>query len=300
MTTLGLVKLTSPAKADVPLGFCPTEGSEGDLIRLLGPNLGSDFKDLSISITNGNTKAFLRPLALDSGDAVTQIAAIPDAMLGGNVNVVLGNGAESMPNNLPNELTLNAPIRSWVGNGGPRYTSFQTFGFPMSGSNSCLNFWGYMQWGQLKVNISVPFDENCCPICPAGTSITLRFCGATANNNFEAEYQATLITTTPLYVDQLADAMISVMRSAFISEHNEYLNAYYTMLSDNEVSISIGSPSGNAFVGGAIQVIINHGADSMAADSMDCDSTNGDSMACDSMSPDCDSIAVDFVPFIFN
>ena len=315
-TLLGAAGLTVPriqmgmAGATNPLGFCPIEGLPGDLVNLFGPDFGMTLADVSARIVNGSSVAFSLPLSFDGDEIIAQLTAVPPAMMNGNFEVVLGMGARSMPGNMPAELTLINPIASWVGAAGARHTSFQPFSFPWVGEQSnCLSVWGDVNLGRIDTDVIFPLDGDGCPICPSGTRLTLRAYGATTGNAFEFEYQATLVSTTALYPDQVADAMCTLLESTFDSEYAVSMDCAFTVIDDTTVNISIGSPDASPFTIGAIHVELTHDAgslvcdsmndDSMGGDSLGGDSMGGDSIGGDSMDPDCPSIVVDFTNFIF-
>ncbi|MDJ0835037.1 MAG: hypothetical protein QNK37_00890 [Acidobacteriota bacterium] len=294
-----------------PLGFCPIEGLPGDLVNLFGPDFGGAIADVSARIVNGSSVSFSLPLAFDGNEVTAQLTAVPPAMTGGHFHVVLGMGANSMPGNMPEELTLIDPIFSWLGTSGSRYSSFQSFSFPWTDSQSddCLSVWGSLNLGRVGADIVFPLDEDGCPTCPSGTRMTLRAYGATTGNAFEFEYQATLINTTAFYPEHVADALCTVLESTFLSEYSVVMDCTYTMIDETTVNISIGSPDGSPFTIAALNVELTHDDgsltcdsvddDSMEDDSMNGDSMNGDSMNGDSMEPDCPSIDIDFTNFIF-
>lgn len=299
------VATSTPLKANViPLGFSPISGLPGDSVNLFGPEFGPNFADISVQTVNGSRYGFLQPLGFVGNELDTLITAVPRTMQDGIFQTVQGIGRYSMPSNLPAELTLNTPIRSWLGNDGKRCQSYQSFTYPWSSSQTgnCLSYWGGVTNGRLNVDLVVPFNEDCCPACPAGTRMTLRLYGSTPNNNFECEYQATLISTTPLYTSHIADALCAILVSAFDSEFGVVLDCLQTEIDETRVNISVGTPGGASFKRGAIHIDLRHDQESITSDSIDNGSIGCDSIEpnCDSISPSCPSIGVDFVPFIFN
>ena len=197
-----------------------------------------------------------------------------------------------------------------------RYKSFQKFSFPYTTLiHSCSSFWGGLDHtGKLSIDFFVPKDFCCCPISPVGHRWSLRFYAATAGNAFEIEYQASLFLTGSLYPWQIADALCTVLTSAFQSNFAISLMCQATHLFDDQANITIGAPSGEGpFVKGAIHVEVDRMDDSAEFDSVPCDSVDSqccdslddDSLPCDSLHensiPDhCPSIEADFHPFIFS
>lgn len=291
-----------------PLGFCPIEGLPGDNIQLFGPDFGSVFTDFSVKIVDGANIAFTRPYFInDDGELSTHIVSAPPAMQPGVFQVTKGEGYWTSPSNLPPELTLVGPIFSWLGNLDPQYQSFQEFTFPWTGSSGpgCYAYWGGLDFsGRLTTDLVVPLNEDCCPICPPGTRMSMRLCGATASRAFEFEYQATLVNTVALNTNQIADALCTIFLSAFLSDFGVSMDCVQTPIDDTRVNLSIGAPGGSPFVSGAMHITLFHdsgiGQDSIGCDSQVSDSIGGSSISCDSIVPSCPSIDVDFVPFIFS
>lgn len=310
MASIGLGKLPLAAAPLNALGFCPISAGPGEQVRLFGPSFGASYADVSAKVISGNNIAFFNPLSFSSSELICELSAVPPAMMSGTVQAVLGTGAHWLPSNMPTGLTLSDPIRVWLGNGGSRFTAYQTLDFPTSGSGNCLSYWGSLNLGRLDVDLVIPFDADCCPACPAGSRLTLRLCGATSGNAFECEYQASLITTTKLYTTHIADALCALLISAFDTEFSITMSCTQTVVDDTRVTLSVGTPDASSFVSGAIHIEISHDTDSMSCDStegdsaggdsLNGDSTGGDSVACDSIAPGCDSISIDFVPFIFS
>lgn len=306
----GLKLTPALAQGGRPLGFCPNKGIVGDIITLKGPNLGSMPNDVLVKITDDTNVAFLRGLSFFEGELLAEIRAVPPGFTRGKAEVTLGMGTLSNPANMPNELALAYPIFSWLGNGGDRYRSFQPFKFEGNVVQSCNRFWGGIDLGAVSVEISVPFDDDCCPIVKAGTTLVLRACGATNGDVFEFGYEAALVTQTDLLIDQVASAICTILVSTFNSEYGVSLNCSYTVIADNRVVLTIESPNFDAFTSGAVQVELLAGSHlgsqsmsmyddsmSMASMSFDCDSFDQD---CQSMPSDCSSMSINFVPFLFN
>ena len=288
------------AGAGAPLGFCPIQGFPGDLINLFGPAMGADPVHLSTRIVSGSSMAFCYPLSFNATDLITQITAVPPALLSGDFVVENGMGALSSPANMPAELTLTDPIRSWLGTGDTQHTSFQPFGLPSVGNQpDCLSVWGSLNLGRLGTDLVFPLNVDGCAVCPSGTRLTLRAYGATTGNAFSFEYQATLVTTTPLYPGHVAEALCVMLESTFDTEYMVNMDCSYTVIDDVTVNLSVGAPGGSPFTVGALHVELTHDFGSLSCDSMDDDSMGGDSMGGDSMAPDCPSISVDFMNFVF-
>ncbi len=303
---MGVVTLAatglSPAPAlragSTPLGFCPITGLSGTSVKLFGPDFGPNLADVSVRLVNGSGYGFVLPLAFEGSELDTVISAVPRTMQDAQFLVVMGEGYYRMPNNMPPQLTLNEPIRSWMGDGGDRCTSFQHFGFPWynASSGNCLNYWGGLNGGRLEIDLVLPFNQDCCPICPAGTRMSMRICANTAGNTNELEYQATLISTTALATEHIADAMCTIMQSAFNSDFGIMLDCLQTYIDETRTNISVGFPGGVPFTSGVIQIDLRHDDSSLSGDSIECDSLNHN---CNSINLSCPSINVDFVPFIF-
>lgn len=304
---LGVVTLaatgltTTPAlrAGTTPLGFCPITGLSGTSVKLFGPDFGPHLADVSVRLVNGSGYGFVLPLAFEGSELETVLSAVPRTLQDAKFRVVMGEGYYRMPNNMPSQLTLNQPIRTWVGNGGSSCESFQSFSFPWysAASGNCLNFWGGLSGGQLSIDLVLPFNQDCCPTCPAGTRMSLRFCGSTSGNSYECEYQATLISTTPLAAEHIADALCTLMISAFNTDFPATPDCFQTYIDETRTNITIGAPGGVPFVSGAIQIDLRHDDSSLSGDSIACDSMNQN---CDSITPSCPTINVDFVPFIFS
>lgn len=305
VVTLAAAGFTAPAApapprpGGTPLGFCPITGLPGDSLKLFGPDFGATLPDLSVRLVNGSAVGFALPQAFSGDELEVGITAVPRTMQEGVFQVVWGTGYYTTPNNLPAQLTLTEPIRTWLGTGGDRCDSFQYFSFPWynAGSPGCLSYWGGVAGGKLSIVLEVPFDEDCCPACPAGTRMTLRLYGTTAGATFECEYQATLISTTKLYATHIADALCTVFQSAFNSDFGVVPTCTQTDIDDTRVVLTIGTPSGTPFTLGAVHIELRHDQGSLPDDSMACDSMSSN---CDSIDPSCPSINVDFMPFIFS
>ncbi len=303
--TVARIPLSAAAN---PLGFCPISGYTGDMVQLFGPDFGSIPANISVKLVNGSSTVFCRAVNINGdGELSVALAAVPPAMQQSPFKVTMGEGYWSMPANMPSQLTLTDPICTWLGNGGAQFLSYQGFSFPWSGSTGlgCYSYWGSLDMsGRLNADLVVPFNEDCCPICPAGSRLTMRLCGATAGGAFEFEYQATLISTVSLYTDQIADALCTVFTSAFQSDFGVSMDCAITPINETRVNISVGAPGAAPFVSGGMLLQLTHDGGSIGQDSVDCDSqipdSIGGSMPCDSIGPSCPSIDVDFVPFIFS
>jgi len=306
VTAATLANMPKAQAAVNPLGFCPISGLPGDTVQLFGPDFGSVASNISVKIVDGSNYAFIRPISLNGdGEVSASIISAQPAMQPGVFQVTMGEGYWSMPGNLPSQLTVTHPICTWLGNGGDRFQSFQEFDMPMSGGSSpgCYSYWGNLDFsGRLSADLIVPFNEDCCPLCPPGTRMSMRLCGATAGQAFEFEYQATLINTVELYTHQIADALCTIFLSAFNSDFGVNMDCVQSSIDETRVNISVGAPGGSPFVSGAMQLELLHGGGGIGQDSLDCDSQVPDTIAgdCDSIGPSCPSIDADFTPFIFS
>lgn len=299
LAATGLTTTPALRAGSTPLGFCPVYGLSGTPIKLFGPDFGANVADLSVRLVDSGHFGFVMPLDIQNGELETSISAVPRTLGQAKFQVVWGTGSHVIPSNLPPELTLTEPIRVWIGNGGNRCDSFQLFTLPWysASSGNCHSFWGGLAAGYLSVDIVLPYNEDCCPICPSGTRMSLRLYGSTAGTAFECEYQATLINTTPLGTPQIADALCTILRSAFNSEFGVDLDCYQTDIDPTRSNISVGAPAGAPFTLGSIHIDLRHDQESLSSDSIDCESISSN---CDSMNPSCPSINVDFFPFIFS
>ena len=174
--TVGIASTVKPTFADdLNTTFCPASGTRGDLITAIGPDYSIyDLKNLSTRIVADNAMAFARPARVGQ-DLIFQLMGLPPAVFNGNLEIAEGIGALSLPDNLPVSLSLEGPVKTWMGTRGTCIRGNQPFVFPWTTEVPCLTFWGGLDnFGRLNIDIAVPCDRYGCPQTPAQSVFTLR------------------------------------------------------------------------------------------------------------------------------
>jgi hypothetical protein len=231
-----------------PLGFCPTKGIPGDIIELFGPDLGTRPDDVMIKLGSGRSFAFLRALGFSDSGLLAEFRSVRPGTFSGQIEAVMGMGTRLQPINLPEEIALVEPIYAWLGNGGARYTTFQSFEFLGNVPFSCTNNWNERESPDIRIDFPLPYNEDCCPILPSGRLVSMRCYGSSSENGgFEFAFEASFISRVAMSSETLGKTLCDLLIRTFEAEFGITMNCVNSPFGENRVRFYILTPTFTVF-----------------------------------------------------
>lgn len=297
--------------------FTPTRVSECSGIQISGRGFGLDPQNLLVFTSQGmlhNSVVFA-----DDQRVLTRVDLGREEVTA-PLNLQIGVGAYATPLSLSGTLRPHGRFWAWRSNGTGAYSAARSityFSRPNLPAGE-LVYRGYAVSNSVRLDLSLPLNDDCCPQLPAGTFTQFLFQGRNPNDQSGIACSGAFFFDEAVDAQHLAEALASVLRATLRSMLNR--DAVISIQQNNgpdDVTVIVNSVDNVVLGVGDLSLRINTLGNTEPCGSIDQDSVPGDSFGsfsvqsaalkgslsvdgCSVPSQQCPSIGVDFPDFLFN
>ncbi len=292
----------------------PSSGTLCSGVQIRGRGFGLD--PANIHCTSYPGDLHFQTATCDDQRILTQIR-FGHTQTNNALNVSLGQGAYATPSEFPTNLTPYGRFWAWRSNNSARYLAAAPFVFQPSNTLEPgeLRVHGAdFTNGALSLYLTLPFNDDCCRHCPAGTFIGWSFYVSDTDRTNQLAAQGQFFVEVEVNGTELLNALGAVVVSTVRSMTGVALTRSVTETSETTARLTLSRPGFNYSLG-SLGVRINHFGRTMDCGPIDSQSFDTQSIAslgaappsssinaCDSASiAPCDSqsIDMDFPDFLF-
>lgn len=297
--------------------FTPTRVTECSGIQISGRGFGLEAQNMLVFTSQGmlhNSVVFG-----DDQRVLTRVDLGRDEQAA-PLNLQVGIGAYATPLTLSGALRPHGRYWAWRSNGTGAYSAARAVTYYRRPNVPAgeLVYRGYAVANSVRLDLTLPLDDDCCPRLPQGSFTQFFFQGRNPANQSGIACSGAFFFEAAVDAQHLAEALASVLRATLRSMLNR--DAVISIQQNNgpdDVTVFVNSVDNVVLAVGDLSLRINTLGNTEPCGSIDQDSLPGDSFGsfsvqsaalkgsvsvdgCSVPSQQCPSIGVDFPDFLFN